>query len=114
MTIVPIACNLAALTPDQRQRHAALAEQLAQAVEAVEELADGYAFRYTTDESTWITITTWVEGERRCCPFLTFTLERTGDGPMWVRLTGPNGVKDFLAAQLPAPAPLDATEETHG
>ncbi len=101
MTTLPIACNLTALTPDQRQQHAALAAQLAEAVDAVEELPDGYAFRYHTDASTWQTVTTWVEWERQCCPFLTFTLERTGAGPVWLRLTGANGVKDFLAAQLP-------------
>ena len=37
MTDLPIACNLTALTPDQRQQHAALAAQLAEAVAAVEE-----------------------------------------------------------------------------
>jgi len=101
MTDLPIACNLAALTPDQRHQHAALAAQLAEVIAAVEELPDGYAFRYQTDESTWATVTTWIEWERRCCPFLTFTLERAGDGPVWLRLTGASGVKDFLAAQLP-------------
>ncbi len=101
MTNVPMACNLAALTPDQRQQQAALAAQLAHAVAAIEALPDGYAFRYHTDASTWQTVTTWVEFERQCCPFLTFTLERTGDGPVWLRLTGADGVKDFLAAQLP-------------
>jgi hypothetical protein len=80
---------------------AALAQQLAHAVEAVEELPDGYAFRYQTDESTWPTVTIWIAFERRCCPFLTFTLERAGDGAVWLRLTGASGVKDFLAAQLP-------------
>jgi hypothetical protein len=101
MTNVPIACNLAALTLDQRQQHAALAAQLAEVVDAVEELPNGYAFRYRTDEFTWRAVTMWIEWERRCCPFLTFTLERTGDGPVWLRLTGADGVKEFLAAQLP-------------
>jgi hypothetical protein len=101
MSALPIACDLTALTPDQRQQHAAHAAQLAEVVAEVEELPDGYAFRYHTDASTWQTVTAWVEWERRCCPFLTFTLERTGAGPVWLRLTGADGVKDFLAAQLP-------------
>lgn len=101
MTAVPLACNLAALTTRQRQQHAALASQLAQAVQHIEELPDGYAFRYATDESTWLRVTAWVDFERRCCPFLHFTLERAANGPVWLRLTGADGVKDFLAAQLP-------------
>lgn len=101
MTPMPIACNLAALTADQRHQHATRAAQLAEAVETVEELPNGYAFQYRTTESTWALVTTWIEYERRCCPFLTFTLERAGNGPVWLRLTGADGVKDFLAAQLP-------------
>ncbi len=101
MAALPIACDLAALTADQRHALAALAAQLAEAVDKVEELPDGYAFRYRTDESTWRTVTTWIEYERQCCPFLTFTLERAGDSPIWLRLTGADGVKDFLAVQLP-------------
>ena len=75
--------------------------QLAQAVEVVEELPNGYAFRYRTDEAIWRTITTWIEWARQCCPFPTFTLERAGDGPVWLRRTGADGVKTFLVAQLP-------------
>jgi hypothetical protein len=101
MSFIPIACDLTALTPDQRQQQVVLATQLAEAVETVEELPNGYAFHYRTDATTWQTVTTWIEWERQCCPFLTFTLERTGAGPIWLRLTGADGVKDFLAAHLP-------------
>jgi hypothetical protein len=40
---------MTALSPEQRQRHAALSRQLAQATAEVKELPDGYAFRYETD-----------------------------------------------------------------
>jgi ABC-type nitrate/sulfonate/bicarbonate transport system substrate-binding protein len=45
----PLACDMTALSPEQRQRHAALSRQLAQATAEVKELPDGYAFRYETD-----------------------------------------------------------------
>lgn len=72
---------MTALSPEQRQRHAALSRQLAQATAEVKELPDGYAFRYETDERTWTTAAEYVDLERRCCPFFAFALEReSGSG----------------------------------
>ena len=43
----------------------------------------------------------FVANERRCCPFLTFTLELAPDGgPLWLRLTGPAGTRAFLEAEF--------------
>lgn len=42
-----------------------------------------------------------MDNECRCCPFLGFTLELLpDDGPLTLRLTGPDGVREFLAAEL--------------
>ena len=42
--------------------------------------------------------------ERLCCPFLTFTLEVSPErGPLLLRLTGAEGVKDFIRAELHLP-----------
>jgi hypothetical protein len=101
MTGISIACNLAAFTSEQRHRHTALSQQLAQVVQEVRELTDGYAFRYKTDETTWLLAAEYVDLERRCCPFFTFTLIREAGGEVWLQLTGPQGVKDFLVTQLP-------------
>jgi hypothetical protein len=39
--------------------------------------------------------------ERLCCPFLTLTLEVERErGPLWLTLTGREGVKPFLQAEL--------------
>ena len=100
MAGVVIACDLAALTPEQRRRHTALSQQLAQATEEVRELGDGYAFRYATNETTWLTAAEYVDLERRCCPFFSFTLKREAEGAVWLELTGKEGVKEFLATQL--------------
>ena len=40
-----------------------------------------------------------VRMERRCCPFLQFTLTAEPDnGPLWFEVTGPAEVKEFLAS----------------
>jgi hypothetical protein len=38
---------------------------------------------------------------RRCCPFLAFRLEAGREnGPLWLNLTGREGVKQFLKIEL--------------
>jgi hypothetical protein len=45
-------------------------------------------------------LTEWISGERVCCPFfdITMRVEREG-GPIKLRLTGKNGVKQFIEAE---------------
>ena len=95
------ACNLFALTPAQRQRHTELLVQLAQAVHDVQELVDGYGIRYPADTTTWRALTEWIDLERRCCPFLSFTVRVIPGEPVWLAVTGPEGVKAFLVEELP-------------
>lgn len=65
-------------------------------------MADGLAFRFPADE--YDAVVRFVASERRCCPFLNFSLEVPSErGPLWLRLTGPEGVKDFIRAELHLP-----------
>jgi hypothetical protein len=97
----PIACNITALSPQQRQRRATLAGQLKQAVQAIHELSDGYAMRFHRDESAWMAAAEFVTIECQCCPFLAFSLEVESQGaPIWLRLVGREGVKEFLRAEF--------------
>ena len=93
-----LACDLDALSPDQRRQQAATFEQLRRRVLAVDELPDGWALRLPTHDDTLQLVMAFIANERRCCPFFDFTLHVTADaGPIWLRLTGQTGVKDFLA-----------------
>jgi hypothetical protein len=43
----------------------------------------------------------FVAYERLCCPFFNFVLEVTPQaGPMWLRLTGGEGVQDFIEKEF--------------
>ncbi len=93
------ACNLRALTPRERARHEELSRILLGAVREQQELPNGYAFR--VDPGQLVTAARWVSFERRCCPFFSFALEQTRDeGPLWVKVTGPAGVKPFIRAEF--------------
>lgn len=96
----PFACNRLALTPEQRKRHFdELGPQLVSLRKDVRELANGYEFEFPADFKTVQLVGEWVAGERACCPFfdIEMRLEREG-GPLWLRLTGREGVKQFIHA----------------
>jgi hypothetical protein len=97
----PIACNLKALDSEQRRRHQSLTAQLRAAVQESRELPDGYSFRLPSDEATIQRTAEWITLERRCCPFLAFGLEVDREnGPLWLSLTGREGVKPFLKLEF--------------
>ena len=98
---VPVACNWAALTAEQRERQGALIELLRADAKKVRELEDGYAFGHTPDRAVLLAMAEFVANERLCCPFFEFniTVERDGD-PVWLRITGEGEAKRVLEAEM--------------
>lgn len=97
----PFACNAAALDDGQRQRYAALFRQLGEARQEIRELPDGYAFRYPADAPMIQAVAEFVTYERLCCPFFAFTMEVESEGgALWLRLTGREGVKEFIRSEM--------------
>ncbi|MCI0396686.1 MAG: hypothetical protein L0332_30095 [Chloroflexi bacterium] len=97
---IPLACDLGAIEETERRPHLALAERLLfELPQERQELADGYAFRFTAD--VYPLLADYISRERLCCPFFSFELEVTPQqGPVWLRLRGGEGVKEFLNSQL--------------
>ena len=93
------ACDLHALSKDERARHGELGKALLAAVAERRELPDGYGVRLPP--SALRDAAEWVSYERRCCPFFAFALEQPpGSGPVTLRITGPDGVKPFIRAEF--------------
>jgi hypothetical protein len=96
----PFVCNLKALNSSERKRYEQLSRLLAGAVEQRRELPDGYAFRLGASMSL-AQAAEWGEFETRCCPFFDIQLERRRErGPLWLRLTGREGVKQFIRQEF--------------
>jgi hypothetical protein len=94
-------CRLDALTKQERERHLALWKQLKESRQEVRELADGYAVRFPGDAKHLLDVAEFVSRERRCCPFFTFEMEVAGeDKPLWLRLRGQEGVKEFIKTEI--------------
>ena len=93
------ACNMNALTSAERARHQDLSRTLLTAVQERSELRNGYAFRLPS--SALITAAEWVSFERKCCPFFAFEIEQPKDqAPLWLRITGSEGVKPFIEEEF--------------
>jgi hypothetical protein len=99
-----LACDMTAIPAAERGPHHALIRRLmSEAARDIRELPDGIAFRFPAEE--FDSVAQFVARERLCCPFLGFSLELTPErGPLWLRLTGPEGAKDFIRAELGLPS----------
>jgi hypothetical protein len=98
----PFACNRAALTGQARKRHFdELSPELRARKKSIRELRDGFEFEFPSDTATFQLVSEWVTGERLCCPFFDIDVhaEREG-GSLWLRLTGREGVKQFIRADF--------------
>ena len=96
--VSPLACNALALSPEVRKRHfEEVGPALLKLKKNTRELSDGYEFEFPTDRATYQLLTEWIIEERLCCPFLDIDLRFSREGgPLWLRLTGRPGTKDFI------------------
>jgi len=114
-----IACNLNVFTPGERTRHRALIALLKDAIAEQTELPDGYGLRLARDTISLAQLAEWATLESKCCPFFDFQLELgpQPDRPLWLRLRGGEGVKEFIhfeVAALSTRAGDEAAPKTFG
>jgi hypothetical protein len=95
-----LVCVPGAIPAQERAAHFALGRRLF--TELAEERVDepaGIALRLPADELAQVA--RFVANERRCCPFLRVEVDiAPGTGSMWLRLTGPQGTRELLEAEL--------------
>lgn len=98
---VPLACVPGAIPAAERSAHFALLERLfgGDARERAG-VPNGYSFRF--DAEAFDDVARFVANERKCCPFVAFAVELSPDGgPLWLRLQGPEGTREFFDTELP-------------
>jgi len=94
-----LVCNLGALTPEQRERHAAVTRRLLEHAQR-SDLPDGYVFTVDRAHVPVAELAEWVADESRCCPAVDFAVALPAAGPLTLTLHGGADVKEFLAAEL--------------
>lgn len=94
-TALPIACTLEG--GDLAKREAALQSDLFRHVEGRQELPDGMRYRFPGSDEFKDKLLAFAAAERTCCAFFRIELAfEPGLGPIWLTLTGPAGVKEFI------------------
>ncbi|MGO9265053.1 MAG: hypothetical protein ACLQBA_09230 [Candidatus Binataceae bacterium] len=96
-------CNMNAFNQEDRAQYGILSRKLLGAGEERCELGNGYAFRLASARISIMEIAQWITFERKCCPFLNLQIEiEPRDGPVWLRITGAPGVKEFILSEIGA------------
>jgi hypothetical protein len=90
----PVACSLSQRELVERGEEVG---ELFKRVQQVRELPDGYAYCFLGNEEWATRLLKFIMGERSCCPFFTFELGfEPEEGPIWLYIRGPEGVKEFM------------------
>ena len=106
-------CDLEALTPQQRERHHQLAQELRPLVAKFRELADGYAAEFRSSHAIESSIEEFLKLEKLCCPFLELKIEnQNSDDAEQVHvvfITGSGEIKPFIRVEFGIPENENAT-----
>jgi hypothetical protein len=93
---LPIACTLS--ESEMRERRQTMLNSLRGTALDVTSLPLGYAYRFEPTSDVLAHLSTLVDLERRCCPFLTFRIVvEAGNQPICLEVTGPPEAKAVIA-----------------
>jgi hypothetical protein len=88
-------------TPSQREAHILNTTQLIEGIQTVEEIENGYQFKFPNQTELIFKLADFISKERLCCPFLKFTLLMNSyPEPFSLSLTGPVGTQEFLREEF--------------
>lgn len=98
----PIACNLKALTTEQRGQLGRAGAHVIDAITGSRDLKDGYAFRVDAAKASVVDVAEWLDLWRRCCPFYEFEVDlHAADASLWLTVKGRPGVKAYIPVDSP-------------
>jgi len=96
---LPIACNLT--EPELAKRRNEIAKEIFSDCKQINELDDGYEFRFEGSDIWLDKLAEFVAFERRCCPFFSFHLIfEPNQSAILLRIQGAEGTKDFIKEEL--------------
>src|SRR3984957_6523166 len=96
-----LTCNLDGIPAQERARYTELFESLRHAIREKRELPDGYALLLDPAQFTMHQALEWTKLEQKGCTFLEMQVRwDIENGPVWLELKGPEGVKDFIREEF--------------
>ena len=97
-------CNIKALAPAERIHHKELTEKLISNRTEIVESEKGYEFEFDPSVVSIAELADWAAAESKCCPFFDFHIDLEREGTLvCLRLTGAQGVKDFIQSEFQLP-----------
>lgn len=93
-----VSCKLT--TPELQQRKRTVIASLKQHLLEKKELPDGFTYRFIGSDDLVNLVSEFIKTERLCCDFFNFNMAVKNDGSLWLSLTGPEGTKEFIVAEL--------------
>lgn len=98
---IPVACCHTVFTKEQRVEYKSIWGELEMRRIGIIEIEKGYQYQFSGDSDTLHLVNEWVSMERKCCPFLTFTVIASNeDDPVLLQLTGTEEAKAFLRSDI--------------
>jgi hypothetical protein len=96
---LPIACNLIEASLAKRRNE--IAKEIFSECQQINELANGYEFRFAGDDIWFDKLTEFVAFERKCCPFFIFGLTfEQNQSAIVLTMQGAEGTKEFIREEL--------------
>ena len=97
-------CNVNALAPAERTHHKRLTEKLIISRIEIVGTETGYEFQFNPSVVSIAELADWAAAESKCCPFFDFHIDLEREGTLvCLRLTGAQGVKDFIQSEFQLP-----------
>lgn len=95
-----MSCKLT--TPELRQRKETVIDSLKKLLIGKKELENGFSYQFNGSDTVIDELAEFIKAERLCCDFFEFDLTVSGeaDKPLWLAITGPKGVKEFISSEI--------------
>ncbi|KRE38179.1 hypothetical protein ASG81_19950 [Paenibacillus sp. Soil522] len=98
---MPVACCHTVFTKEERIDYKEICGELEKRRIGITEIENGFEYQFPGDSDTARLLFEWVSLERKCCPFLTFTVSASHENkPFFLQLTGNEEAKAFLLNEL--------------
>ena len=92
-----LACKLT--SAELQVRKATVIRELRTLILSKAELPDGFLYQFASTTANAARVVSFIETESLCCAFFSFESWET-DGKLWLRITGPEGAKEFLQDEV--------------
>jgi hypothetical protein len=114
-TAAVFACDLGAMSREERATHSRVVRELFGAVERIDALPNGYAFHLPATSAALRATAEFLDLERLCCPFFAFVVELpAAAAALRLSVTGPEGVQPFVRAEFGAALPAGVPFPSEG